>query len=57
MRRCSLRHLVLVPALLAAHAARADEGGFVPLFDGKTTAGWTTVGGKPENWPSATACS
>jgi hypothetical protein len=50
MRRRSLRCLAFIPALLAAHAAQADEGGFVPLFDGKTTAGWTTVGGKPENW-------
>jgi hypothetical protein len=50
MRRRRLRHLALIPALLVALAAQAGEGGFVPLFDGKTTAGWTTVGGKPENW-------
>jgi hypothetical protein len=32
-------------ALLGA----ADEG-FVSLFDGSTTKGWTPVAGKPENW-------
>ena len=29
--------------------AAADEG-FTPLFDGKTTAGWEAIGGKPDNW-------
>lgn len=28
----------------------ADEPGFTPLFDGKTTQGWEEVGGKPGNW-------
>jgi hypothetical protein len=30
--------------------ATADEPGFVPLFDGKTTEGWSPVGGQPGNW-------
>ncbi len=40
----------LIPALLLAHAALAAEPRFEPLFDGKTTQGWTTVGGQPGHW-------
>jgi len=43
----------LVPALLfllATDAARAEEPAWVPLFDGKTTAGWRAF--KKESFPS-----
>lgn len=48
MPRLSLR--TLVPVLFLVSAGRGDESGFVSLFDGKTTEGWTTVGGKEGNW-------
>jgi hypothetical protein len=35
-----------VAAVLAAAVAAAGEGGFVPLFDGKSVEGWNQVGGK-----------
>jgi hypothetical protein len=38
--------LALVPALVAQQA----EPGFTPLFDGKTLAGWTLVGGRGEGY-------
>ena len=28
----------------------SDDPGFVPLFDGESLAGWTSIGGKPGNW-------
>jgi hypothetical protein len=40
----------LVLALIVPQAALAGDEGFQPLFDGKSTAGWSTVGGKPGNW-------
>lgn len=48
MSRLLLR--TIFPALLLVQVASADEAGFVPLFDGKTTEGWTTVGGQAGNW-------
>ena len=44
--------LSLAPLLiaLAASTAGADEEVFVSLFDGRTTEGWTPVGGQPGNW-------
>jgi hypothetical protein len=39
-----MRHAIL--ALLVVAAAAAQEGGFVPLFDGKTLNGWTQVSRK-----------
>jgi hypothetical protein len=43
-----LAPLALLAALAAAPAA--DDEGFTPLFDGKSLEGWTTVGGKADNW-------
>jgi hypothetical protein len=39
-RQAVLGFLVLCAATVGAAASRADEAGFVPLFDGKTLAGW-----------------
>ena len=39
-RQAVLGFLVLCAATLHAAAGGADEAGFVPLFDGKTLAGW-----------------
>ena len=36
----AVRRVALGVAILAAAAARADEPGFEPLFDGKSLAGW-----------------
>ncbi len=48
--------LAIAPALMA-QATRTDktgvgqvEAGFTPLFDGKSLAGWTLVGGKGEGY-------
>ena len=41
---------VFTSAFLAAAIGLAAEEGFTPLFDGKSTEGWTPVGGKPGNW-------
>jgi hypothetical protein len=38
--------LAIAPGLVAQHA----EAGFTPLFDGKTLAGWSLVGGKGEGY-------
>jgi hypothetical protein len=27
-----------------------NDEGFIPLFDGRSLAGWTSIGGKPGNW-------
>ena len=45
------RNIFFPVALLAAVglATTADEG-FVSLFDGKSLEGWSSVGGKPDNW-------
>jgi hypothetical protein len=48
MSRLLLRTMIATLAL--APTAWADDSGFVPLFDGKTTEGWTPVGGKAGNW-------
>jgi hypothetical protein len=40
--------VVLAVGVLAGAAARAED--FTPLFDGKTLAGWTPVGGAADNW-------
>jgi hypothetical protein len=47
-----MRSIAATFALLAALAAPApaDDEGFVSLFDGKSLTGWTTVGGKADNW-------
>ena len=42
--------LALLVIALAASTAAADEEVFVSLFDGRTTEGWTPVGGQPGNW-------
>ena len=36
--------------LTFATGEAADDLGFVPLFDGKSLAGWTSIGGKAGNW-------
>ncbi len=41
---------VLALAFLLAARAPAGDRPFVPLFDGRTLAGWTQIGGKPGNW-------
>jgi len=48
--RAALALVVLATAGFAPDAPRDDETGFVPLFDGKTLAGWKRLGGKPEAW-------
>src|SRR6478672_7052331 len=48
--RAAVVLVVLAAAGLAPDAAREDETGFVPLFDGKTLSGWKRVGGKAEAW-------
>lgn len=57
MRSRSTIRLALGMLLLAASALRADapdqardESGFVPMFDGKTLAGWHVIGGKADAW-------
>ena len=47
--RCSLATLALI-AFLAADRARADEGKWVPLFDGKSLEGWEKIGSKSSKW-------
>jgi hypothetical protein len=47
-----VRPALLVVAL-AAPLALADDDGFTPLFDGKSTAGWTVVGARPDGWSVA----
>ena len=47
MRRLTLSSaLVLSLALAPALVAQQAEAGFTSLFDGKTLAGWTLVGGQ-----------
>lgn len=41
--------LAIIGPLAVAHAAEGDDG-FVPLFDGKSLAGWTVFGGKAAAW-------
>ncbi len=49
-RRMAARALLAVCCmLLAAGSARAGEGGWIPLFDGKTLKGWE-ASERPENW-------
>jgi Domain of Unknown Function (DUF1080) len=43
------RHAFLIALAAFALVGAADEG-FVSLFDGSTTKGWTPVAGKAENW-------
>ncbi|MDG3007752.1 family 16 glycoside hydrolase [Paludisphaera mucosa] len=47
------RRLLLIPALILAFAApgatgRAEDGGWTPLFDGKSLDGWKVNGGRAE---------
>lgn len=41
------RYMALSAALLCAASLPTDDA---PLFDGKSLAGWTLVGGKTDNW-------
>ena len=51
MRRLTLSSaLVLSLALAPALVAQQAEAGFTSLFDGKTLAGWTLVGGRGEGY-------
>jgi hypothetical protein len=51
MRRLALSSaLVLSLALAPALVAQQAEAGFTPLFDGKTLAGWTLIGGRGEGY-------
>jgi hypothetical protein len=47
-----LRRWVVFLSVAVTSAARAyaGEAGFEPLFDGKSLAGWTVIGGKPKAW-------
>ena len=45
--------LALLALALAAPLVAAEDEGFTPLFDGKSTAGWTPVAGKQGNWTVA----
>jgi Domain of Unknown Function (DUF1080) len=47
MRRFALTTLF---SLTFAVGQAADEPVFIRLFDGKSLAGWTSIGGKPGNW-------
>jgi hypothetical protein len=44
MVRLAWLAIVLVPSAMAA------DPGFVPLFDGRSLAGWTAIGSRPGNW-------
>lgn len=48
MRRST--SLALISLALSTTIGFSKEDGFEPLFDGKTTTGWTRVGGKESNW-------
>ena len=49
--RGTLIGLILVSGMGAAPPREGDdEAGFVPLFDGKSLAGWRQIGGKAETW-------
>ena len=51
MRRLALSSaLVLSLALAPALVAQQAEAGFTPLFDGKSLAGWTLIGGRGEGY-------
>jgi hypothetical protein len=51
MRRLALSSaLVLSLALAPSLAAQQAEAGFTSLFDGKTLAGWTLIGGRGEGY-------
>lgn len=46
-----LRHLGLTLGVVAVLGARAGaEDGFLPLFDGKSLAGWRVIGGRADAW-------
>lgn len=45
MQRCHFVTASMLLVALVATAARADEGGWVSLFDGKSLDGWTREGG------------
>jgi Domain of Unknown Function (DUF1080) len=48
MRRSSVLAFVYAMALATG---KADDGaGFVPLFDGESLSGWTSIGSKAGNW-------
>jgi hypothetical protein len=47
MRRMILFLLVLTSL---SNGVASNESGFVPLFDGESLAGWTSIGGKAGNW-------
>jgi len=42
--------LALSATLALSTGLGADEPGFVPLYDGRSLAGWTPIGSKPGNW-------
>jgi len=46
----------LMFACLAWPLLVAQGPGFVPLFDGRSLAGWTAIGGKPGNWGVEDGC-
>lgn len=45
-----LASIVMVLGMSTAAAARAEDGKWVSLFDGKTLSGWTTHDGQVGNW-------
>src|SRR4051812_36195596 len=50
MRRPGLWIVLILGSLGADDAPGRDDSGFVPLFDGKSLAGWTRFGGKDAAW-------
>src|SRR4051812_3035271 len=42
--------VVMTPGLAPAQEAKAKDGEWVSLFDGKTLGGWTTADGTPGTW-------
>jgi len=48
MRIITPAALFAVTLLFGSFYAAADDGGFVPLFDGKTLDGWKQLGGKAD---------
>jgi hypothetical protein len=48
--RCATLLIFLTAAMAAAQSAAEKEDGFVPLFDGKTFAGWKTNEKTAKSW-------
>jgi hypothetical protein len=45
-----MKHFILVYLTLLGSALAADNGGFVPLFNGRDLSGWVNANCAPETW-------